>query len=529
MATPSEDTEASLSTDTSVSVTPLGSGTPTGAVTVSGRDRSGTVIARRVWDATPEHTQIRSRPITWNRTIRGGRTLLSTTPSTSTSRADTETEDDGEPDGEGDGDVEMGQDQDLMDENMPPPTHSHARRTVGIVADSPSPTGPSVAVDTSDSIDVVDLDSHIIINTNAVDGGMGGVEDGIVALEQNVNDDLALGAPPGAPGAIDGTPRTRANTLTIPLPRDGHGRASHHGTGHGREELTPRAILAALPAHTHAPTPVSMQMNSDTAVHGMGLPLGNPLDPNTRPRQTANIDGEGRTDPPRNVLGGRADNTTRTAHAHRHTHHHHHQSLGVGGASGGRTEEVGPFREEDVLLSLQLLAYLSKYPHVRQAFYKPRLSFHPATAQVQLQPSGSSVSAFVADEAASRSSFLSRYGVLGQANIGQTTSIDFPKKELNFLKTLTGRGKEKAPAIANIIAQPISNASPTRMTNVFSLVERFTFRPSPAEGSLPQPPPFLSPEIQYWAGVIMRNACRKDESRGGIRQCANSTYLAVQN
>jgi hypothetical protein len=32
----------------------------------------------------------------------------------------------------------------------------------------------------------------------------------------------------------------------------------------------------------------------------------------------------------------------------------------------------------------------------------------------------------------------------------------------------------------------------------------------------------LPPEIQYWAGVIMRNACRKDDSRGGIRQCANS-------
>ena len=30
----------------------------------------------------------------------------------------------------------------------------------------------------------------------------------------------------------------------------------------------------------------------------------------------------------------------------------------------------GPYREEDVLIALQLLAYLSKYPHVRQAFYK---------------------------------------------------------------------------------------------------------------------------------------------------------------
>jgi hypothetical protein len=63
--------------------------------------------------------------------------------------------------------------------------------------------------------------------------------------------------------------------------------------------------------------------------------------------------------------------------------------------------------------------------------------------------------------------------------------------------------------------------SATRHTNVFSLVERFTFRPSSTETDLPNPPPKLPPEIQYWAGVIMRNACRKDDSRGGIRQCAN--------
>lgn len=33
--------------------------------------------------------------------------------------------------------------------------------------------------------------------------------------------------------------------------------------------------------------------------------------------------------------------------------------------------------------------------------------------------------------------------------------------------------------------------------------------------------PVIPSEIQHWAGVVMRNACRKDESRGGIRQCAN--------
>ncbi|CAG8523694.1 384_t:CDS:2 [Funneliformis caledonium] len=79
------------------------------------------------------------------------------------------------------------------------------------------------------------------------------------------------------------------------------------------------------------------------------------------------------------------------------------------------------YREEDILLSLQLLAYLSKYPHLRATFH---------------------------------------------------------------------------------------TAYPPH--NVFSLVEKFTHRLHPAE-------------IQYWAGVIMRNACRKDEARGGIRQCA---YMA---
>ncbi|KAF0437766.1 putative MYND-type zinc finger protein samB [Gigaspora margarita] len=79
------------------------------------------------------------------------------------------------------------------------------------------------------------------------------------------------------------------------------------------------------------------------------------------------------------------------------------------------------YREEDILLSLQLLAYLSKYPHLRATFH---------------------------------------------------------------------------------------NAYPPH--NVFSLVEKFTHRLHPGE-------------IQYWAGVIMRNACRKDEDRGGIRQCA---YMA---
>ncbi|KAF9505695.1 hypothetical protein BS47DRAFT_1433072, partial [Hydnum rufescens UP504] len=55
-------------------------------------------------------------------------------------------------------------------------------------------------------------------------------------------------------------------------------------------------------------------------------------------------------------------------------------------------------------------------------------------------------------------------------------------------------------------SDPPSDPSRPSM-NIFSLVERFAFRPSPSEPQLPD----LPNEIQYWGSVIMRNACRKDE------------------
>ncbi|KAK4684405.1 hypothetical protein P7C73_g5769, partial [Tremellales sp. Uapishka_1] len=111
------------------------------------------------------------------------------------------------------------------------------------------------------------------------------------------------------------------------------------------------------------------------------------------------------------------------------------------------------YSEDSILLALQLLAYLSKYPHVRAAFHFPRRPMHPTF------------------------------------DLGTD------------IRTL-----------------PLPERPPKSETpNIFSLVERFTFRPSPSDPLLLRIPA----EIQYWAGVIMRNACRKDEAQGGIRQCAN--------
>lgn len=103
------------------------------------------------------------------------------------------------------------------------------------------------------------------------------------------------------------------------------------------------------------------------------------------------------------------------------------------------------YRDEDILLSLQLLAFLSKYPHVRKAFLHPHLAY--------------------------------------------TIGFPFPPEvpELN---------------------------SPG---NIFSLVERFTCRHNTNQSSMQD----YGSDIQYWAGVIMRNACRRDDAKAGLRQCTN--------
>ena len=103
-------------------------------------------------------------------------------------------------------------------------------------------------------------------------------------------------------------------------------------------------------------------------------------------------------------------------------------------------------RMGDVILSLQLLAYLSKYtklkPYFQECYLLP-----------ELMP-------------------------LHFSSLG--CDADFEAEAERLTK------------------QPI---------NVFVIVEKFTQKVHPEE-------------VQTWASVIMRNGCRRDESRGGVRQCA---------
>ncbi|KAA1467283.1 hypothetical protein DENSPDRAFT_234171 [Dentipellis sp. KUC8613] len=492
-AAASVDTDADTSTDISTNTTPAGSNTPTGAVEVPGRDRSGTIIARPVWDHNAPTVRRPHRARDRQGTIRQGSVSAST--SRGPSRPETETEDDG------DGDVDMDRDQVGLTSTSPSPEpmsmpipHNaqgspHTRRTVGIVSDASPTNAPGASLE-------LNSDAHIIINQDQ------DVGEGIVSLE--ANDDFAMGAPPGAPGAIEPARTVRA--------------ADHAGTirrARNGTDVTPRAVNVSLPFTGNAGTGRNRGQDSDE-----GGQETTPVRPNAPMQRNLPL-------PAVRNLGQPNDNNANTNAVRAATvgqivHHHHH-----------RDPESGLYRDEDVLVSLQLLAYLSKYPHVRQAFYKPRTSFHPAAANLpnpavaerERQTAAAVPPAPTAGPShrpgdvltpSPGSPFYHGRGAAGASGAGAGSG---------FFKTF-GRGKEKEKEKERIAfvppaPTPAAPRPPPRQTNMFSLIERFTFRPSSSESDLPNPPPTLPADIQYWAGVIMRNACRKDENRGGIRQCAN--------
>ncbi|KAK3373940.1 hypothetical protein B0T24DRAFT_280799 [Lasiosphaeria ovina] len=117
-------------------------------------------------------------------------------------------------------------------------------------------------------------------------------------------------------------------------------------------------------------------------------------------------------------------------------------------------------REEDVLMSLQLLAYVSKYCNLRKYFQKSHL--------------------------------------VPKLKIGKELQL-LDNPDAAVLEAETDEDDDEDACEAEYLL-------PNDL-NIFPLVEKFTVR-------------YHSTDMQYWAGVVMRNLCRKDDTRGGIRQCA---------
>ena len=414
-----------------------------------------------------------------------------------------------------------------------------------------------------------DADAHIIIS-DAVGGGAGmvgenlnmamgvgvegvgvaGVEDGMESLQ--ANDDFAMGAPPGAPGAIvlDPASVSMDESAEGATPRRLLGGDEVRRMGAGVSLLdsnsTPRAGVVDLPDMSRQEVPLSAGgLQRDTTVRARRASAGEGssslVASTSRGGAMSAYDAESVASGNGNGMVVDPDIQTQAAQrpvsapemaaaaSTASTATNASASGANGSASGGAASTLppGPYKDEDVLLGLQLLAYLSKYPHVRQAFYKPRASFHPASLGLH-QPSATRQTD--AGMLSAREREKQRETVVHASGTGLTVNTN-----QGFFRALAGRGRAAlnsaclggAHAGARVAGPAPSAAAPApnlqpRQTNVFSLVERFTFKPSSNEADLPNPPPRLPTEIQYWAGVIMRNACRKDDSRGGIRQCANS-------
>ncbi|KAJ3877702.1 hypothetical protein F5051DRAFT_315050, partial [Lentinula edodes] len=453
-----------------------------------GRDRSGTVVARANWDPVGQQ---------WRNVAASLDTAQSSpTPSVSSndqsrpsSRPQSETEDDADVDMDGPIPNSASTNASVSDIDAPSPrtsrphqrTHRpsmnrHTLVGLGLAGDPVPPLNMTMGGLTG----IGHGDAHIIINDSAGGGGMAG-EDGIVSLEIENNDDFAMGAPPGAPGAIPAANMgDRSGTIR---------RVRAPGT----PDATPRAGVIGLP-----PSP------SAASSAGLNIPSSSRL-PSSEPTNTLTTPGTVRSTASNISIASTAATASTTTTTH--------------------TLPPSPYRDEDVLLSLQLLAYLSKYPHVRQAFYKKRDSFHPASAG----PIGGPTPSIPSTSTTNSTPGPSRSGKEKEPN-------KLLKESSVFFRAFTSaatRGKEKERVndkypTASSSSSPTAASPAPRQTNVFSLVERFTYRPSSSElaeynsnGSQMNVPPRLPPEIQYWAGVIMRNACRKDDSRGGIRQCAN--------
>lgn len=228
------------------------------------------------------------------------------------------------------------------------------------------------------------------------------------------------------------------------------------------------------------------------------------------------------------------------------------------------------YREEEVLLALQLLAYVSKYAHVRSLFYSDecfagrfprrlesyqRLQMHSQHYPL-VAPTGKDGKSLVqtdtsptertpapddavqgptivegADDGETAPPVPEATTTAGPAAAAETVAeqaiptVPGVAGYYGFAAPLPGpvgvvgpTEEEKAGGAPLVeITGPRWSNPPSTPTNVFSIAERFTIRSS-------RSPPIsngrLGREIQFWAGVIMRNACRKDDERGGVRPCA---------
>lgn len=231
-------------------------------------------------------------------------------------------------------------------------------------------------------------------------------------------------------------------------------------------------------------------------------------------------------------------------------------------------------RQEDVLMCLQLLAYVSKYCNLRTYFQETHLVPRLKLSDKQLLE--------VLDTDIVTGPGGNGYGSKGAAALGRSSASQSYYKH-DLMGSTTPRPDAMDLDIGSMESEMEEYTQPQDY-NLFPLLEKFTQKTISTSGghhhsnshhhnwtsslnifgpTAPIPAPFnaagqptinqvthpapaigfeptmdtigalnpaapqhsshspFTPDMLYWSGVVMRNLCRKDDSRGGIRQCAN--------
>ncbi|KAJ1824549.1 hypothetical protein LPJ60_000692 [Coemansia sp. RSA 2675] len=140
------------------------------------------------------------------------------------------------------------------------------------------------------------------------------------------------------------------------------------------------------------------------------------------------------------------------------------------------------YRPDDVVLTLQLLAYLSKTPSQRQQLHECPLLYTQMRA--------------ISGSSSSSNPSLSGCGYATQSD------LDGPCR--------AAQSAAKANADAGVPVSRRQQSAGDATVDVFSIVERFTLHKA------------FPSDMAYWSAIVMRNGCRRDEMRNYCRQCAYS-------
>ncbi|KAJ1961660.1 hypothetical protein GGI12_003129, partial [Dipsacomyces acuminosporus] len=162
------------------------------------------------------------------------------------------------------------------------------------------------------------------------------------------------------------------------------------------------------------------------------------------------------------------------------------------------------YRHDDVVLTLQLLAYLTKMPAQRPLLHEcPLLYSEVRATNGQGNSNSSSGSSSIAGSPASSSNNNSNTN----ANSGYATPSDLEDA------VQAARAATSAAEVAGIPSVRRNPHGKGVFVDVFSIVEKFAFQKT------------FPSDMVYWSSIVMRNSCRRDESKQGLRQCA---YLKCQ-